>query len=451
MRRFPDGFTWGVAAAAYQIEGAADEDGRGPSIWDTFSHTPGKVAGGDNGDVACDHYHRVAEDLDLMADLGVTSYRFSVSWPRVLPDGRTVNAAGVDFYDRLVDGLLARGIRPMMTLYHWDLPEALDLGGTAGWLERDTAERFADLALAVGKQLGDRVSSVITLNEPWCSAYLGYASGEHAPGLTSNPLAFRAAHHLNLGHGRAVAALRTVLPATVELAVTLNLHEVQPASDGAADLAAAAHADLVANRVFLDPMLHGGYPAALREQTAHLTDWSFVLDGDEATIHQPLDYLGINYYNPTRIADPAGAIAPFPGTDRAGLAEPPPPHTAMGWPIQPAGLTDLLVRTHREFGLPLVVTENGAAFADQPEPSGAVVDTDRISYLRSHLHALLDAIEAGADVRGYHLWTLLDNFEWAWGYDKRFGIVRVDHDTQLRTPKASARWYADVVRANAVP
>jgi beta-glucosidase len=451
MRRFPEGFTWGVATAAYQIEGAAAEDGRGPSIWDTFSHTPGKVAGGDNGDVACDHYHRVAEDLDLIADLGVTSYRFSVSWPRVLPDGRTVNPAGLGFYDRLVDGLLARGIRPMMTLYHWDLPEALDLGGTAGWLDRATADRFADLAVAVGKQIGDRVGSVLTLNEPYCSAYLGYASGEHAPGRTSNALAFRAAHHLNLAHGRAVAALRTVLPATAQVGVTLNLHELQPASTEAADLAATAHADLVANRVFLDPMLGAGYPAALREQTAHLTDWSFVLDGDEAVIRQPLDFLGINYYNPVRISDPAGALVPLPGTDRAGIAKAPPPYTAMGWPIQPAGMTDLLVRTHSEFGLPLVVTENGAAFVDHPEPSGAVVDTDRIAYLRAHLHAVLDAIEAGADVRGYHLWTLLDNFEWAWGYDKRFGIVRVDHASQVRTPKASAHWYADVVRANAVP
>jgi beta-glucosidase len=451
MRRFPDGFTWGVAAAAYQIEGAVDVDGRGPSIWDTFSHTPGKVAGGDNGDVACDHYHRWSADLDLMVDLGVTSYRFSVSWSRVLPDGRTVNPAGVAFYDRLVDGLVARGIRPLMTLYHWDLPEALDDGGRAGWLARDTADRFAEFAALMGKQVGDRVPAVITLNEPWCSAYLGYGSGEHAPGLTSNPLALRAAHHLNLAHGRAVSALRSVLPATAQVAVTLNLQEVHAASDSPADLAAAAHADLVANRVFLDPMLNGSYPDQLRAQTAHLTDWSFVHDGDEAAICQPLDFLGINYYNPARVADPAAAIAPFPGTDRAGYAEPPEPHTAMGWPIQPAGLTDLLVRTHREFGLPLVVTENGAAFADHPEPSGAVVDTDRISYLRAHLHALLDAIDAGADVRGYHLWTLLDNFEWAWGYDMRFGVVRVDLETQVRTPKASARWYADVVRANAVP
>jgi beta-glucosidase len=451
MRAFPDGFTWGVAAAAYQVEGAAAEDGRGPSIWDTFSHTPGRVAGGDTGDVACDHYHRWAEDLDLMVELGVGSYRFSVSWPRVLPDGATVNPAGVDFYDRLVDGLLARGIRPLMTLYHWDLPEALDRGGSAGWLARETADRFAELALVMGKSVGDRVPGVLTLNEPWCSAYLGYGSGEHAPGLTSNALALRAAHHLNLAHGRAVAALRTVLPASAEVAVTLNLHEVRAASADPADVAATEHADLVANRVFLDPMLGDGYPAALREQTAHLTDWSFVRDGDEAAIRQPLDFLGINFYNPTWVADPARALAPFPGTDRAGLAAAPPPYTAMGWPIDPTGLTDLLVRTHREFGLPLVVTENGAAFDDRPELSGAVVDTDRIAYLRAHLHALLDAVEAGADVRGYHLWSLLDNFEWAWGYDKRFGIVRVDYATQTRTPKASARWYADVVRANAVP
>jgi beta-glucosidase len=451
MRNFPEGFTWGVSAAAYQVEGAVAEDGRAPSIWDTFAHTPGKVDHDDTGDIACDHYHRWPEDLDLMARLGIASYRFSVSWPRIMPDGRTVNRAGLDFYDRLVDGMLDRGIRPLMTLYHWDLPEALDRGGSSGWLERATADRFAELALVLGKQLGDRLPSVLTLNEPYCAAYLGYASGEHAPGRMSNPLAYRAAHHLNLAHGRAVVALRTVLPATVELGVSLNLHQVQAASGSPADLAAAEHADLVANRIFLDPMFRGGYPAALLEQTAHLTDWSFVHTGDESVICQPVDFLGVNYYNPTRVADPAAATAPFAGTDRAGTVDIPGPHTVMDWPVQPAGLTDLLVRAHRDTGLPLQVTENGAAYADSPDRSGAVVDTERIAYLRAHLHAVLDAIEAGADVRGYHLWTLLDNFEWAWGYDKRFGIVRVDYDTQARTPKASAAWYADVIRANAVP
>jgi beta-glucosidase len=454
-RPFPEGFVWGVAAAAYQIEGAVAEGGRGPSIWDTFSHTPGKIANGDNGDVAIDHYHRWEGDLDLIAQLGIANYRFSVAWPRVMPDGRTLNPEGLAFYDRLVDGMLARGITPLATLYHWDLPQALDQGPNGGWLARETAERFADYARVVGERLGDRLSAVTTLNEPWCSAYLGYGSGEHAPGLTDNSLCYPVAHHLNLAHGLGVQALRSVLPATTGVSVTLNIHQVVAASEEPADRAAARHADLVANRIWLDPMLRGVYPDELIEQTRHLTDWSFLRDGDTQLIHQPIDFLGVNYYNPARIATAVPGRPTFPGTDRArGVGYGPEvPVTVMGWPIVPSGLTDLLLRLHKDYGVPLQVTENGIATQERLDRSGAPIeihDTARIDYLRDHLGAVLDAIAAGADVRGYYEWTLLDNFEWAWGYDKRFGLIHVDLESQERYPKDSAHWYAGVIAANAL-
>jgi beta-glucosidase len=446
--RFPDGFVWGVADASYQIEGAVAEDGRLPSIWDTFSHTPGAIDNDDNGDVACDHYHRWREDLDLVANLGVPAYRFSVAWPRVLPDGHSVNQAGLDFYKRLVDGLLDRGIDPLMTLYHWDLPQALDVGDAGGWLARDVVDRFVDFALLLGKELGDRVPSVTTLNEPWCSAYLGYATGEHAPGRRDNALAYRAAHHLNLAHGRAATALRDVLPRTTDLSVTLNLHQVVAASDRDEDVAAAEHTDLIANRIFLDPMFAGGYSDALRRTTEGLTDWSFVQPGDEREIGARLDSIGVNYYNPAHVGAWTGGNG-FPGTDRASFVGIEAPQTVMGWPIVPSGLTDLLLRVHRDTGLPIRVTENGMADRDVVV-DGAVHDTARIDYLHGHLAAVHAAIERGADVRGYYAWTLLDNFEWAWGYDKRFGLVHVDFETQARTPKDSATWYADVIRRNEV-
>ncbi|MDX6278175.1 MAG: beta-glucosidase [Nocardioidaceae bacterium] len=446
-RTFPPGFVWGTAAAAYQIEGAVAEGGRGPSIWDTFSHTPGKVDNDDTGDIACDHYNRWPGDLDLMAELGIASYRFSVSWPRVMPDGRTVNAEGVEFYDRLVDGLLERGIQPLMTLYHWDLPQALEDEG--GWLNRDIADRFTDYALTMGKAIGDRTPAVTTLNEPWCSAYLGYASGEHAPGLTDQRLAYPVAHHLNLAHGRAVTALRGMMAPETEFSVTLNLHQLESASDSAEDLAATRHADGVANRIFLDPMLRGGYPEDLIEGTSHLTDWSFVHDGDEAEIAAPIDFLGVNYYNPARIA--ATGDRNWLGTDRAFGVRIPGPRTIMDWPIVPSGLTDLLVRVHQDYGVPMMVTENGCAMPDLVGPDGIVHDDDRIAYIDGHLGAILDAVDAGVDMRGYYVWTFMDNFEWAWGYDKRFGIVHVDYDSQVRTPKDSARWFESVIRVNALP
>ncbi|UQX89997.1 beta-glucosidase [Jatrophihabitans telluris] len=467
--QFPDQFVWGSATAAFQIEGATKEDGRAPSIWDTFCAEPGRVRDGDTGDVACDHYHRLAEDLDLMSELGLPSYRFSVSWPRVIPAGSgAVNQAGLDFYSRLVDGLLERNISPLVTLYHWDLPQPLQDAG--GWTSRETAERFAEYAEVLGRSLGDRVPTFTTLNEPWCSAFLGYASGVHAPGLTDNALALTAAHHLNLGHGLAVQALRSVVPARTQMSITLNLAQVYPATDSAEDEWAARHVDAISNRIFLDPILQGQYPAELLTDTAHITDWSFIADGDAAAIHQPLDLLGINFYTPSSVAkateeiraqvtgrwvnDPSQADAgpsSYPGTDLAFSIPQPGPYTDMGWPIRPQAFTELLLRVHKDYpGVPLAITENGCAYADVLSADGAVHDPERIDYVAKHLAAVHAAIEGGADVRGYYLWSLMDNFEWAWGYSKRFGMVHVDYDTLVRTPKDSARWFSSVIADNAV-
>ncbi|MEU8361653.1 GH1 family beta-glucosidase [Nonomuraea sp. NPDC048882] len=462
MTAFPENFLWGTATAAYQVEGAWNEDGRGPSIWDTFSHTPGLVARGDTGDVACDHYHRLEEDLDLLGALGVGAYRFSISWPRVQPGGRGgVNRPGLDFYQRLVDGLLARDIAPVATLYHWDLPQELEDAG--GWPERDTAARFAEYARLMGEALGDRVRTWITLNEPWCSAYLGYASGVHAPARTEPAAALAAVHHLNLGHGLAVQALRSTTAKDAQMSVTLNLHHVRGVSDRDAD--AVRRADAVANRAFLGPMLEGAYPRDLIADTAAVTDWSFVRDGDEATACQPLDVLGVNYYNPTlvRAWDGAsaretadghqdGAASPWIACEDVEFVQQPGPYTEMGWNIDETGLTELLLRLHRDYpGMPTMITENGAAFPDPVSADGLVHDADRVDYLHRHLSAVNEAIAGGADVRGYFVWSLMDNFEWAHGYAKRFGIVRVNRDTMERTWKDSAHWYRDVVAANKLP
>ncbi|MFJ5217475.1 GH1 family beta-glucosidase [Streptomyces sp. NPDC088354] len=465
-RQFPPGFLWGAATASYQIEGAAAEDGRTPSIWDTFSHTPGKVFGGHTGDVAADHYHRFRDDVRLMADLGLGAYRFSVSWSRVQPTGRgPAVERGLDFYRALTDELLAHGIEPFATLYHWDLPQ--DLEDAGGWPARDTADRFGEYARIVGDALGDRVQMWTTLNEPWCSAFLGYGSGVHAPGRTDPVAALRAAHHLNLAHGRAAEALRSVLPARAQLSVTLNLHHVRARSESPADLDAARRVDAVGNRVFTGPLLDGAYPRDLVADTRRLTDWSFVRDGDLAAIgRHPLDGLGLNYYTPTLVsagAAPdvprndghghgAGGHSPWPGADDVTFHQPPGERTAMGWSVDPTGLYDLLARVSRERpGLPLLITENGAAYEDAVGPDGTVDDPERIAYLHGHLDAVLKAISNGADVRGYFLWSLMDNFEWAHGYGKRFGAVYVDYDTQMRIPKSSARWYAGVVRAGRLP
>lgn len=445
--RFPAGFRWGTATAAYQIEGAATEDGRTPSIWDTFCRTPGKVRNGDTGDIAADHYHRMREDVALMKQLGVTDYRFSVAWPRVQPTGRgPAVQKGLDFYRRLTDELLETGIRPVATLYHWDLPQ--DLQDAGGWPQRETARRFGDYAGIMADALGDRVATWTTLNEPWCAAFLGYGSGVHAPGLTSASASLRAAHHFNLAHGLAAQVLHTALPSTSEISLTLNLHAVRPLTDSAADLDAARRIDAVGNRIFLDPVFHGRLPEDLVRDTAEVTDWAFVQDGDLEVISTPIDSLGINYYSPTVVgAGSSESPSPWAGAEEHVRFLPAPgPRTAMDWPVDADGLYELLTRLRDDLpGVPLVITENGAAYDDYADPSGEVHDPERVEYLRAHLSAVHRAIGAGADVRGYFLWSLLDNFEWAYGYSKRFGVVHVDFATQRRTFKDSARWYGDVI------
>jgi beta-glucosidase len=455
---FPPGFVWGAATAAYQIEGAASEDGRTPSIWDTFSHTPGKVVDGDTGDVACDHVHRYRDDVALMTDLGLAAYRFSIGWPRVQPGGRgPANSKGLDFYQRLVDELLGAGITPWVTLYHWDLPQELEDAG--GWPARDTAARFADYAALVHGALGDRVPYWTTLNEPWCSAFLGYASGVHAPGRHDAVDALRAVHHLLLGHGLAVEAIRAADPGA-QVGITLNLHAVLPAdASNPADLEAARRIDGLGNRLFLDPLLRGGYPEDVLRDLADVSDFAHVHDGDLATISTPLNLLGINYYSRHLVAgpDPSAPAEPayraptnWPGSeDVRFIRRPELPVTKMGWEVDPAGLTDVLVRLGREYpGVPLYVTENGAAYDDTVGAGDIVDDPERVAYYDAHLRACFDAIAAGAPLAGYFAWSLLDNFEWSWGYSRRFGLIYVDYPTQRRIVKTSGRRYFEVIKRN---
>jgi beta-glucosidase len=457
---FPDGFAWGVSTSSYQIEGAVAVDGRGASIWDTFARVPGAVADGTSGDVACDHYHRLEEDLDLLAWLGVDAYRFSIAWPRVLPDGVHLEPRGLAFYDRLVDGLLARGIEPLATLYHWDLPQPLEDRG--GWASRETVDRFVAYARVVADHLGDRVRRITTLNEPWVSAFLGYDLGVHAPGVRDPARAIAAVHHLLLAHGRSSATLRGMLAAAggdeaqeAELSIVLNLAPVRPIGgpDDDADGAAVRLHDGIRNRIWLDPLLHGRYPDDVLAVWEPIADLSALhRPGDLDEVVGSIDLLGINYYHPqwvgARRADRTGPRPAGPG--QAHLVEDPgpPPYTEMGWAVDASGLEDLLRRLHRDApGLPLAVTENGGAFPDREVVDGRVADRDRITYLTDHLAACSRAIAAGVDLRGYFVWTLLDNFEWAEGYRPRFGIVHVDRDTLDRTPKASAHWYRDLLAA----
>jgi beta-glucosidase len=435
--RFSDDFVWGVATSSYQIEGAAHDDGRAPSIWDAFCSVPGKVVNGGNGDVACDHYHRLDQDLDMMAELGVKAYRFSIAWPRVQPDGKgAFNEKGLAFYERLVDGLLERGMQPFATLYHWDLPLALQ-ETQQGWESRDTAYRFADYARKIGSVLGDRVASIATHNEPWCTAWLGNATGYFAPGNESLKQAAHVAHHLLLSHGFALQALRAD-GVKAPLGIVLNQSPAHGASDSPEDQAAASLEYAKFVRWYMDPLFKGEYPAEALQWYGDNGPQDAIRDGDFGIIGVPMDFLGINYY--TRIfASASGARRP-PG--ELGF-------TDMDWEIYPQGLTELLTRLNADYKLPPVfITENGCATKDTLE-NGRVRDNDRIDFYDRHLAALADAASQGVNVAGYFAWSLMDNFEWASGYDKRFGMVYVDYATQQRTPKDSALWYRDVIARHA--
>ncbi len=455
---FPANFLWGAATAAYQIEGAAQEDGRGPSIWDQFAATPGKTLGGDTGAVAADHYHRMERDVALMAKLRLGAYRFSIAWPRILPEGAgAVNARGLDFYDRLVDKLLARGIEPVATLYHWDLPAALHARG--GWLTRETALAFADYAEVVARRLGDRVGWWITLNEPWCSAYLGYGTGAHAPGTRSLVAAVSAAHHLLLAHGLAVPRLRALGRADSRVGITLNLTPVYAADRRPESLFAQQQADRFHNRWFLDPIFRGTYPARFFERLD--VPPPPMMAGDLTTIAAPLDFLGVNYYSRLlmRARDPNSAqprTAPYfdgqivgpalSASSTSGGSARPSAYTDMGWEIYPEGLADVLLRVHQEYSPPAIaVTENGAAFNDHWHGGDRVRDPQRREYLREHIQALAVARLLGVPVEGYFAWSLMDNFEWAEGYSRRFGLVYVDYPSQRRIVKDSGRWYANLL------
>jgi beta-glucosidase len=445
---FPDDFFWGVATSAHQIEGAFHEDGRGESIWDRLEATPGSIADGSDASVACDHYHRWRDDIGLMTRLGVNAYRFSIAWPRILPAGRgTVNAAGLDFYDALVDALLKERIRPLITLYHWDLPQALQDQG--GWMSRESVDAFVEYADVVTTRLGDRVKYWITHNEPWCIAHLGYDSGEHAPGIKDPAGALRAAHHVLLSHGRACPVIRENV-SDARVGIVLNLTPASPASNDPKDVDASRWFDGFFNRWYLDPVFRGDYPQDViddRVAVGHLGghELPFVWQGDMETIVAPLDYLGVNYYS--RVVIRAGED----GRPQAVQMVPDEELTDMGWEVYPAGLTELLERLHRDYSPPQIyITENGAAYADAPDDTGRIADTRRIDFIHRHLRAAHRALISGVPLAGYFVWSLVDNFEWAHGYKKRFGLYWVDYETQKRIPKDSSVWYHTVIETNAV-
>ncbi len=436
--QLPPGFRFGTSTSAYQIEGAAHEEGKGPSIWDTFAAEPGRIKDGSTGEVACDHYHRVDEDVELMRRLGATGYRFSIAWPRIQPTGRgTPNEAGLDFYDRLVDRCLDAGVQPMATLYHWDLPQALEDDG--GWLNRDTIERFAEYAAIVGERYGDRVEHWVPVNEPNVVTMMGYATGMHAPGRTMMFEALPVAHHTLMAHGRAAIALRAAGATSVGCA---NNHApMWPASDDEADVGATKLFDALWNSLFLEPMLLGRYPADLMPVLEHV-----IHPGDLATIRQPLDFYGVNYYNPMRIAATAeDADLPFDLVELLGY-----PTTDFGWPVVPDALREWLIMFRARFRAalpPIFITESGASYGMGPDENGVVDDQPRIDYLEGHLRAVSEAVQRGVDVRGYYVWSLMDNFEWAEGFTQRFGLVHVDFETLVRTPKRSFDWYAELIAA----
>ncbi|MDW6025428.1 GH1 family beta-glucosidase [Mesorhizobium sp. BAC0120] len=442
MNAFPQNFLWGASTAAYQVEGAAAEDGRGPSIWDSFVRQPGKIVRGDTGDVAGDQYHRLESDLDLAAELGLKLHRFSVSWSRVVPDGKgTVNERGLDYYERMVDGLLVRGIEPMLTLYHWDLPQALQDEG--GWGSRATTDYFADYVTAVAERMRDRVAFWNTINEPWCVAFVGHRDGIHAPGVSDEALAPRVIHHQLLAHARANERLRAESVAG-RIGLALNLVSEIPATNSPADIAATRRQDGLENRLLLDPLFRGSYPDDVLRFYEPVTDFGFVRDGDLAAISRPIDFLGVNFYEQhlTR-ADPTDperkALFTYPGERR----------TAMNVGFNPEGLLDVLTRVRREYtDLPLLITENGVACFDYVDPSGRIRDQERIEFLGGHIAAIREAIARGVDVRGYIAWSMIDTFEWQAGYSRRYGLIHIDYATQRRTFKDSARWYQRVIATN---
>ncbi len=450
---FPAGFMWGAATSAYQIEGSVAADGRGPSIWDTFSHAPGRIADGQTGDVACDSYRRLDEDIQLLTQLGVGAYRFSIAWPRIQPTGAgPVNQAGLDHYRELVARLRERGIMPVVTLYHWDLPQALQDKG--GWVARETAQRFADYAEMVARGLGDQVAMWITLNEPQVVVNVGHRWGRHAPGISDARQASAVTHHLLLGHGLAVDAIRAAAGPGAEVGITLNLTSVRAA--GPASVEAARIIDSEVNGLFLEPVLLGRYPVQLPTEVRPSAD--LIRDGDMLQISRPIDFLGVNYYRPDLVRleggdGPRPGETPLPGHPGiVAVHQTNVPITEMGWPVDPEGLFELLTRLSRDFpNLPLYVTESGAAFADRVGPDGVVEDPERVAYLQGHLAAAWRAIQAAVDLRGYFVWSLIDNFEWDQGYSKRFGLFYVDYQTQRRTPKGSALWFQEVAKGNRLP
>jgi beta-glucosidase len=440
-RSFPDGFLWGAATSAYQIEGSPLADGAGPSIWHYFCRTPGRTASGETGDVACDHYRRFRDDVRLMKSLGLQAYRFSVAWGRVLPEGRgSVNQKGLDFYERLVDELLSAGIRPMVTLYHWDLPAALDERG--GWMNRDVADWFSEYAAVMFAALDDRVTHWATLNEPWVVMDGGYMHGAHAPGRRSAYDAARVTHNLLRAHTDAVRVYRTM--GSNEIGIVVNIEPKYPASSSPEDLAAVARADAYMNRQYLDPLFLGRYPDELKEMLGDA--WRSEFDTEARSFPRPLDFVGLNYYTRRVTRHDADAWPEYAD----GVRQPGSTYTEMGWEVYPDALRDVLLWMTERYGRPpIYITENGAAFYDPPKPvHGEILDPLRVEYFRQHIGAVHEAMSRGADVRGYFAWSLFDNFEWSLGYEKRFGIVHVDFETQQRTPKASARYYSDVIAAN---
>jgi beta-galactosidase len=450
---FPADFVWGTATASYQIEGAVAEDGRGPSIWDTFVRTPGSIADGTVGDVADDHYHRYAEDIAILADLGFNAYRFSIAWPRIQPTGTgDVNPKGLDFYRRVAETCVQHGITPYATLYHWDLPQPLEDAG--GWLNADTATAFRDYAARTHDALGDVITHWTTLNEPWCSAMLGYGNGVHAPGRQVGTDALHAAHHLLLGHGLAIAALRESRHRDSVLGITLNLYSVRAASDSGVDREAARRSDGLSNRLFLEPVLRGHYPDDVLAD-AGVTEWFAERADDLTAIAAPIDFLGINYYSRHTAAGPADGVfidpsvpSAAPGSERVTMVDTGAPRTQMGWEIHPDGLVDVVAMVHeRAPELPVYITENGAAYPDEVGADGQIDDEERRHYFELHTAACAEAVAQGLPLKGYFAWTLMDNFEWAFGFSRRFGIVHVDYDTQVRTVKKSGRWFRDFLTA----